>query len=75
MEDEDGNTRKEAAICCCRLVANSLSAKSASHFSSSRFNRIGGARRRRLVEEVCIRVCEFIIPYAGLLKLLFHYYI
>ncbi|XP_042452346.1 serine/threonine-protein kinase TOR-like [Zingiber officinale] len=52
MEDEDGNTRKEAAICCCRLVANSLSAKSASHFSSSRFNRIGGARRRRLVEEI-----------------------
>ncbi|CAL9083464.1 unnamed protein product [Musa textilis] len=52
LEDEDGNTRKDAAICCCRLVANSLSAKSAAHFSSSRFSRIGGAKRRRLVEEI-----------------------
>ncbi|KAJ8485116.1 hypothetical protein OPV22_017601 [Ensete ventricosum] len=52
LEDEDGNTRKDAAICCCRLVANSLSAKSSAHFSSSRFSRIGGAKRRRLVEEI-----------------------
>ncbi|CAL9754588.1 unnamed protein product [Musa acuminata subsp. burmannicoides] len=52
LEDDDGNTRKDAAICCCRLVANSLSAKSAAHFSSSRFSRIGGAKRRRLVEEI-----------------------
>lgn len=53
LDDEDGNTRKEAAICCCRLVANSLSAKSTTHFSSSRFGRLSGPRRRRLVEEVC----------------------
>ncbi|KAG0471251.1 hypothetical protein HPP92_015797 [Vanilla planifolia] len=52
LEDEDGNTRRDAAICCCRLVANSFSISLASQFSSSRPNRIGGTKRRRLVEEI-----------------------
>ncbi|XP_020086675.1 serine/threonine-protein kinase TOR isoform X1 [Ananas comosus] len=52
LEDEDGNTRKEAAICCCRLVANSFSAVPCPPFTSSRSSRIGGAKRRRLIEEI-----------------------
>ncbi|XP_072960137.1 serine/threonine-protein kinase TOR [Typha angustifolia] len=52
LEDEDGNTRKDAAVCCCRLVANSLSTVPCPQFSSSRSSRIGGAKRRRLVEEI-----------------------
>ncbi|XP_020699146.1 serine/threonine-protein kinase TOR isoform X1 [Dendrobium catenatum] len=52
LEDEDGNTRRDAAICCCRLVANSFSFSSSSQFSSSRSTRIGGTKRRRLVEEI-----------------------
>ncbi|KAL3814338.1 hypothetical protein ACJIZ3_015606 [Penstemon smallii] len=51
LEDEDGNTRKEAAFCCCTLVANSLSGVSSAQFSSSRSSRAGG-KRRRLVEEI-----------------------
>lgn len=52
LEDEDGNTRREAAICCCKLVANSFSGLTGSQFSSNRSNRIGGTKRRRLVEEI-----------------------
>ncbi|ONK75400.1 uncharacterized protein A4U43_C03F16460 [Asparagus officinalis] len=52
LEDEDGNTRREAAICCCRLVANSFFGLASSQFGSSRSNRIGGTKRRRLVEEI-----------------------
>lgn len=55
LEDEDGNTRRDAAICCCRLVANSFSVSSSSQFSSSRSTRISGTNRRRLVEEVCLK--------------------
>lgn len=51
LEDEDGNTRRDAAICCCRLIANSFSGLSG-QLSSSRSNRIGGTKRRRLVEEI-----------------------
>lgn len=50
LEDEDAVTRKDAALCCCRLVANSISGTS-SQFSSARSNRTGG-RRRRLIEEI-----------------------
>ena len=53
LEDEDGATRRDAAICCCRLVANSIAGIPSSQFSASRSNRIGGMKRRRLVEEVC----------------------
>ncbi|PWZ19658.1 hypothetical protein Zm00014a_018155 [Zea mays] len=52
LEDEDSSTRKAASLCCCKLVAHSLSASSASQFGSNRTNRIGGAKRRRLVEEI-----------------------
>ncbi|KAL2477399.1 Serine/threonine-protein kinase TOR [Forsythia ovata] len=51
LEDEDGATRKDAALCCCKLVANSLSGASCAPFSSSRTSRAGG-KRRRLVEEI-----------------------
>ncbi|KAL1534483.1 non-specific serine/threonine protein kinase [Salvia divinorum] len=51
LEDEDGGTRKDAALCCCKLMANSLSGISAAQFSSSRTSRASG-KRRRLVEEI-----------------------
>lgn len=52
LEDEDGATRKDAALCCCKLIANSFLAMSSTQFSPSRINRASG-KRRRLVEEVC----------------------
>ncbi|PHT27967.1 Serine/threonine-protein kinase TOR [Capsicum baccatum] len=51
LEDEDGATRIDATLCCCKLVANSFSAISFTQFSPSRFNHASGKRRRRLVEE------------------------
>ncbi|KAF9622962.1 hypothetical protein IFM89_035677 [Coptis chinensis] len=51
LEDEDGATRRDAALCCCRLVANSFSEVACTQFSSSRPNRTGG-KRRRFVEEI-----------------------
>ncbi|XP_009796206.1 serine/threonine-protein kinase TOR-like isoform X1 [Nicotiana tabacum] len=51
LEDEDGATRKDAALCCCKLVANSFLAMSSTQFSPSRINRSSG-KRRRLVEEI-----------------------
>lgn len=51
MDDDDGAIRKDAALCCCRLVANSFSGLACSQFGSSRSSRTGG-KRRRLVEEV-----------------------
>ncbi|XP_038982974.1 serine/threonine-protein kinase TOR isoform X1 [Phoenix dactylifera] len=52
LEDEDGTTRRDAAICCCRLVANSFAGIPGPQFTSSRSNRIGATKRRRLVEEI-----------------------
>ncbi|PHU19108.1 hypothetical protein BC332_10259 [Capsicum chinense] len=52
LEDEDRATRKDVALCCCKLVANSFSAISSTQFSPNRFNCASGKRRRRLVEEV-----------------------
>ncbi|KAF3525976.1 hypothetical protein F2Q69_00046635 [Brassica cretica] len=49
LDDADAATRKDAALCCCKLVANSLSG--IAQFGSSRSTRAGG-RRRRLVEEI-----------------------
>ncbi|VFQ96023.1 unnamed protein product [Cuscuta campestris] len=51
LEDEDGGTRKDAALCCSKLVSNSLSGISCTQFTSSRISRTSG-RRRRLVEEI-----------------------
>ncbi|XAR52952.1 Non-specific serine/threonine protein kinase [Bertholletia excelsa] len=51
LEDEDGTTRKDAALCCCRLVANSLSGMSGGQFSSTRSSWTRG-KRQRLVEEI-----------------------
>ncbi|PHT96747.1 Serine/threonine-protein kinase TOR, partial [Capsicum chinense] len=51
LEDEEGATRKDTALCCCKLVANSFSATSSTQFSPSRINRAGGKRRHRVVEE------------------------
>lgn len=51
LEDEDGCTRKDAALCCCKLVANSFTVTSSMQFSSTRTSRAGG-RRRRLIEEI-----------------------
>lgn len=61
LEDEDGGTRKDAALCCCKLVSNSFSGISCTQFSSSRINRTGG-RRRRLVEEVLLLVTFLHFP-------------
>ncbi|CAN6449978.1 unnamed protein product [Victoria cruziana] len=53
LEDEDCATRKDAAICCCRLVENSLySMMVGSQFTSGRSTRAGSVKRRRLVEEI-----------------------
>ncbi|KAH1267835.1 Serine/threonine-protein kinase TOR [Glycine max] len=51
LDDEDGATRKDAALCCCRLIASSFSGMACSHFGSSRLTRSGG-KRRILVEEL-----------------------
>ncbi|XP_017224295.1 serine/threonine-protein kinase TOR isoform X2 [Daucus carota subsp. sativus] len=51
LEDEDGLTRKDAALCCCKLVASSFSGMLPSQYTSSRSSRVGG-KRRRLVEEI-----------------------
>ncbi|KAL6517525.1 hypothetical protein OROMI_033226 [Orobanche minor] len=51
LEDEDGGTRKDAALCCCKLMGNTLFGVSSAQFSSSRTSRAGG-KRRRLVEEI-----------------------
>lgn len=51
LEDEDGSTRKDAALCCCKLMANSLSGIPSAQFSTSRTSRASG-KRRRLVEEI-----------------------
>ncbi|XP_038877543.1 serine/threonine-protein kinase TOR isoform X1 [Benincasa hispida] len=51
LDDEDGATRKDAALCCCKLVANSFSVMTCTQFGTSRSSRAGG-RRRRLVEEL-----------------------
>ncbi|PON55167.1 Serine/threonine protein kinase [Parasponia andersonii] len=51
LDDEDGAIRKDAALCCCKLVANSFSGLACTQFGSSRSNRTGG-KRRRLVEEI-----------------------
>ncbi|PHT56264.1 hypothetical protein CQW23_04750 [Capsicum baccatum] len=52
FEDEDGATRKDVALCCCKLVENSFSVISSTQFSLSRINCASGKRCRRLVEEV-----------------------
>ncbi|BFG42177.1 hypothetical protein CerSpe_284510 [Prunus speciosa] len=46
LDDDDGAVRKDAALCCCRLVANSFSGV---QYASGRSNR---GKRRRLVEEI-----------------------
>ncbi|GMH23702.1 hypothetical protein Nepgr_025545 [Nepenthes gracilis] len=51
LEDEDAATRKDAALCCCKLFTNSFSGTTRTQFSSSRSNRTGG-KRWRLVEEI-----------------------
>ncbi|KAL3576221.1 hypothetical protein D5086_021504 [Populus alba] len=51
LDDEDGATRKDAALCCCKLVANSFSAMVSTQVGSGRSNRAGG-KRWRLVEEL-----------------------
>ncbi|XP_062082941.1 serine/threonine-protein kinase TOR [Humulus lupulus] len=51
LDDEDGAIRKDAALCCCRLVANSFSGIACTQFATSRSNRTGG-KRRRVVEEI-----------------------
>ncbi|KAM2510739.1 hypothetical protein EV2_035938 [Malus domestica] len=46
LDDDDGAIRKDAALCCCKLVANSFSGV---QYASDRSNR---GKRRRLVEEI-----------------------
>ncbi|PHT55932.1 Serine/threonine-protein kinase TOR [Capsicum baccatum] len=52
LEDKDRATRKDAALCCCKLVANSFSVISSTQFSPSRINSASGKRRHRVVEKV-----------------------
>lgn len=56
LEDEDGVTRRDAAVCCCRLMEFSFSSfgSANSRFSSNRSVRAGGGswRRRHLIEEI-----------------------
>jgi FKBP12-rapamycin complex-associated protein len=51
LDDEDRSTRKDAALCCCKLIATSFSGIASAHFGSNRLSRSGG-KRRRLVEEL-----------------------
>ncbi|KAJ6692351.1 ATAXIA TELANGIECTASIA MUTATED ATM -RELATED [Salix purpurea] len=51
LDDGDGATRKDAALCCCKLVAGSFSGMASIEFGSSRSNCTGG-KRWRLVEEL-----------------------
>jgi FKBP12-rapamycin complex-associated protein len=51
LEDEDGATRKDAALCCCKLVSNSFSTISSSTQFTPRSTRAGG-KKRRLIEEI-----------------------
>ncbi|XP_022148800.1 serine/threonine-protein kinase TOR [Momordica charantia] len=51
LDDEDGATRKDAALCCCKLVANSFCGLQCTQFGTSRSSRTGG-KRRRLIEEL-----------------------
>ncbi|XP_011030285.1 PREDICTED: serine/threonine-protein kinase TOR-like isoform X2 [Populus euphratica] len=51
LDDEDGGTRQDAALCCCKVVANSFSAMVSTQVGSGRSNRTGG-KRWRLVEEL-----------------------
>ncbi|CAN6544525.1 unnamed protein product [Malus baccata var. baccata] len=46
LDDDDGAIRKDAALCCCKLVANSFSGV---QYASDRSNR---GKRRCLVEEI-----------------------
>ncbi|XP_070678485.1 serine/threonine-protein kinase TOR isoform X2 [Malus domestica] len=46
LDGDDGAIRKDAALCCCKLVANSFSGV---QYASDRSNR---GKRRRLVEEI-----------------------
>ncbi|XP_031383805.1 serine/threonine-protein kinase TOR isoform X3 [Punica granatum] len=55
LDDEDGPTRRDAALCCCRLVASSFSDASSTQFGSGRSNRAGG-KRRRLIEELVEKI-------------------
>ncbi|KAH9295237.1 hypothetical protein KI387_038825, partial [Taxus chinensis] len=53
LEDEDGATRRDAAICCSKLVENSVfSGSMSAQYSASRAGHPGGGRRCILVEEV-----------------------
>ncbi|PHT28666.1 hypothetical protein CQW23_31722 [Capsicum baccatum] len=52
LEDENGATRKDVALCCYKLVSNSFSVISSTQFSLSRINCASGKRCLRLVEEV-----------------------
>ncbi|XP_050232506.1 serine/threonine-protein kinase TOR isoform X2 [Mercurialis annua] len=57
LDDEDGATRKDAALCCCKLIANSFSGITSQQFGSTRSNRTGGKQRRlieKLVEKLLI---------------------
>lgn len=51
LDDEDRSTRKDAALCCCKLIATSFSGIASAHFGSNRLSRSGG-KRHRLIEEL-----------------------
>ncbi|PHT28513.1 hypothetical protein CQW23_31895 [Capsicum baccatum] len=51
LEDEDGATKKDVALCCCKLVANSFSVISSTQFSPSRINCACGKQLNRTGSE------------------------
>ncbi|WOH04828.1 hypothetical protein DCAR_0624240 [Daucus carota subsp. sativus] len=51
LEDEDGKTRKDAALCCCKSVSNAFSEMLPLQYVPGRSIRARG-KRRRLIEEI-----------------------
>ncbi|XP_006361567.1 serine/threonine-protein kinase TOR-like isoform X2 [Solanum tuberosum] len=49
LEDENGATQKDVALCCCKLIANSFLVMSSTQFSPCIINHANG-KQRRLVE-------------------------
>lgn len=63
LDDEDGATRKDAALCCGRLVASSFSDVASTQFGATRSNRTGGKRRRLIEEVISCNCCVSIFFY------------
>jgi hypothetical protein len=52
LDDEDGATRKDAALCCCKLVADSFSGMTSTQFGSIRWGKAMASCRGGLVSSI-----------------------